>query len=105
VPATATAPSAAPSVEIDGPVEAPLGQETYFTIVSENAERAEWSIGGFAGNDVFSVDPLPDSHQIYIEPTDAARVGDRFTLVVTVFGAAGETSTARHEFEVVDSGG
>lgn len=93
-----------PSIDIDGPLTAPLDERTYFTLVSENAARAEWSIGGFAGNEVFTVDPLPNSYQIYIEPTDAGRVEDSFTLVVTVYDAAGQTATARHEFQIVEGG-
>jgi hypothetical protein len=102
-PPTAAPLTAAPSVEIVGPTEAVVGDVTYFTIVSEDAERAEWSIGGFANNETFEVDPLPPSHQIFIEPTNAGRAGDMFTLVVTVYGKTGEKATARHEFAIVDA--
>jgi hypothetical protein len=34
-----------PAISIDGPATAPLGQTTYFTLLSQNAVRAEWSIG------------------------------------------------------------
>lgn len=103
-PATAAPLPAAPAVEIVGPSEAVVGDATYFTIVSEDAERAEWSIGGFANNETFEVDPLPPSHQIFIEPTNAGRAGDTFTLVVTVYGESGAKATARHEFQIVDTG-
>ena len=100
-PTPAPAAAAAPSVTIDGPLTAPLGQRTFFTIVSQNAVRAEWSAGGFGDGRSIEVQPLPPSHQIWIEPTDSSRVGDSFTLVVTVFGADGQRATAQRQFQVV----
>ncbi len=94
--------SDAPTVKIEGPDRAPLGAKTYFTIVSKNAVRAEWSIGGFSTDSGNLVDPLPPSHQIFVEPSNAARVGDRFTLAVTVYKADGESATATKEFMVVE---
>ncbi len=84
-----------------------LGTLTYFTIVSANADRAEWSIGGFNNNAISTVYPLAPSHQIQIEPTDATRVGDTFTLVVTVYDRSGATTTATHAFQIAaaDPGG
>lgn len=96
-------PGAQPAVTIDGPPAAPLGQLTYFTIISANAERAAWSIGGFNNNEAIEIDPLPPSYQIQIEPTNASRVGDLFTLVVTAYDRAGNSATATHEFTVTDA--
>jgi hypothetical protein len=89
-----------PAVSIDGPTTAPLGQQTYFTLLSENAVRAEWSIGGFTDGPVV-VDPLPPSHEIFVEPTNAARVGNSFTIAVTVYSADGQTAQATRQFLVV----
>jgi hypothetical protein len=104
-----TAPTAAPTatteplaLEIKGPTEAPLNELTFFTIISENAVRATWSIGGFANNQIFEIDPLPASYEIEVEPTNAERIGDTFTLVVTVFDENGRSITAHHRFEVVE---
>jgi hypothetical protein len=94
-------PPAKPAVTIEGPDSAHLGQRTYFTIVSSGAITGEWSVGGFAGDQVFTVDPLPPSHSIYIEPTDASRAGDSFTLAVTVHAKDGEAATATKKFVVV----
>jgi hypothetical protein len=104
LPATATPLVRLPVVEIEGPPTAPLGESSYYTILSQHAQRAEWSIGGFADNQIFMVEPLAASHQIRIEPTDATRVGDTFTIVVTVYGEQGASATARHRFQVVASG-
>ena len=100
-PATAI-PTTGPSVTIDGPTTAPLSELTYFNIISSNATRAEWSIGGFNDNKTTEVDPLAPSHQIQIEPTDQSRVGDSFTLVVTVFDENGATANTTHSFQVTD---
>jgi hypothetical protein len=101
-PTAAPTATAAPlALEIEGPTEAPLNELTFFTIISENAVRARWSIGGFANNQIFDIDPLPASHDIEVEPTNAERVGDSFTLVVTVFDENGRSITAQHRFEVV----
>jgi hypothetical protein len=51
---------------------------------------------------VFEVDPLPASYEIEVEPTNAERIGDAFTLVVTVFDENGRSITAHHRFEVVE---
>lgn len=105
VPTPTSAPTAtlAPlALHIEGPTEAPLNQLTFFTIISENAVRARWSIGGFADNQIFEIDPLPASYEIEVEPTNAERVGDSFTLVVTVFDENGRSITAHHRFEVVE---
>lgn len=98
----ASSPTAAPlALAIEGPTEAPLNELTFFTILSENAVRARWSIGGFADNQVFEIDPLPGSYEINVEPTNAERVGDTFTLVVTVYDEVGRSLVASHRFEVV----
>lgn len=99
-PAPAPAAPAAPSVVIEGPLAAPLGEQTYFTIVSQNAVRAEWSAGGFGDGRSIEIQPLPPSHQIWIEPTDSSRIGDTFTLAVTVYGADGQSATAQRQFQV-----
>lgn len=99
-PAPAPAALAAPSVAIEGPLAAPLGEQTFFTIVSQNAVRAEWSAGGFGDGRSIEIQPLPPSHQIWIEPTDSTRIGDTFTLAVTVYGADGQSATAQRQFQV-----
>jgi hypothetical protein len=100
--AAPTATLAPLALEIEGPDEAPLNELTFFTIISENAVRARWSIGGFANNQVFDIDPLPASYEIEVEPTNADRIGDTFTLVVTVYDEGGRSITAHHRFEVVE---
>jgi len=99
-PAVSTATSVALTVEIDGPATAPLNEQTYFTIISENAARVEWTIAGFGGDEI---DPFDQSVQIFVEPADALRVGENFTLVVTATDAAGRTASARHRFQVVEA--
>lgn len=86
------------SVEIEGPTEAPLNQETYFTILSDNAVRAEWTITDFGSDDI---NPFRQVDQLFVEPVDAGRVGESFTLAVTVYDAAGNRATARHRFQIV----
>ncbi len=98
---TATSPTSQVTVEIDGPPTAPLGKPTYFTFISQDAVRAVWSIGGFGNNEQFEVDPLLPSHQVFVEPSDASRVGDSFTIVVTVFGADGQSASTKKSFQVV----
>lgn len=102
-PPATTAPTAAPTetefyVEIDGPPTAPLEERTYFTIISPNAVRVEWTIPDFGRDDI---NPFRQADQIFVEPADAGRLGDTFTLLVTAYDAAGNTATARHEFEIV----
>ena len=96
-PLTAT-PIPRLAVEIEGPAEVPLNQETYFTILSDDAVRAEWSIPDFGSDDI---NPFRQVDQIFVEPVDENRVGDSFTLAVTVYDAAGNRATARHRFEIV----
>ncbi len=92
------APSALPlAVEIEGPAEAPLGEETYFTIISENAVRAEWAVAGFGRDEI---NPFRQADQIFVQPTDAEQVGESFTLLVTVYDADDNQASARHRFEV-----
>ena len=86
-------------VEIEGPTEAPLNQETYFTILSDQAIRAEWTISDFGSDDI---NPFRQVDQIFVQPADAERVGDNFTVVVTVFDSNGNSRSARHRFEIVE---
>lgn len=92
----------APSIQIEGPDRAVVGEKTYYTFISKNAVRAVWSIGGFSTDGDAVIEPLEPSHQIFVEPTDPERVGSRFTLAVTVYQADGDSATATKEFEVVD---
>ena len=94
--------SDAPTIKIEGPDRAPLGEKTYYTFISKNAVRGEWSIGGFSDDGTTQMDPMAPSYQIYVEPSNAARVGDRFTLAVTVYQADGSSATATKEFMVVE---
>ncbi len=101
----ANAPTAAPpapplTVELDGPRLAPLGQQTYFTIISQNAVRAEWAIAGFGRDEI---NPFRQVDQIFVEPEDA-EAGQTYTLLVTVYDAAGNRANARHEFEIAPAG-
>lgn len=88
------------SIEIHGPDTAPLGKTTYYTLISQNAIRAEWSIGGFS-DEIFVVDPLPPSHQIYVEPTNRERLGEPFIIAVTVYNENGNSATATKQFTIV----
>jgi len=97
-PAEAT-PAPALAVTIEGPAEAPLNRVTALTIISEHAARAEWSIAGFGSDDI---NPFHLSDQVEVEPTNAERVGEWFTLVVTVYDSAGAQASARHRFQVVE---
>ncbi len=98
---TPTLANSLPTVEIEGPATAPLGKKSYYTIMSRGASRAEWSVGGFADNKTFVIESLAQGHQIYLEPTDASRIGDSFTLVVTVYSANGTAASAQQRFQVV----
>lgn len=102
-PATQPAPTAvvAPQleVEIEGPDEAPLNQQTYFTIISNRAVRAEWTITNFGSGDV---DPFEQASQVYVEPKDSSRLGESFTMVVTVYDGDGNEASARHNFTLVE---
>ncbi len=88
------------TVEIDGPTEAPLNEETWFTILSDAAVRAEWTIPDFGRDDI---NPFRQVDQIFVQPIDAERVGDSFILVVTVYDADGNRATVRHEFQITDA--
>ena len=87
-------------VEIEGPGSARLNEQTYFTIISPDAERVEWTIPDFGRDDI---NPFRQADQIFVEPADAGRVGDTFTLLVTAYDAEGNTATARHDFEIVSA--
>ena len=88
-------------VEIDGPTEAPLNQQTYFTIISEDAVRAEWTIAGFGRDEI---NPFRQADQVYVEPVNQGQVGQSFTLLVTVYDGAGHRASARHTFAVAPAG-
>lgn len=101
-PAHAPESTSSPSVEIEGPAAAPLGKTTYYSIFIENAVRGVWSIGGFQ-NEPIVVQPLGPSHQISVEPTDATRVGDSFTIVFVAYDTHGRFATGRKRFLVVSN--
>ena len=90
-----------PAVEIVGPDIALLGEGTYYTLVSENAAKAAWSVGGFSSDQPFEIDPLPPSQQIYIEPKDATRAGEAFVIAVAVYNKDGDPVTATKRFTMV----
>ena len=90
-------PAPALAVEIEGPAEAPLGEQTYFTLISENAVRAEWAVAGFGRDEI---NPFRQADQIFVQPTDAEQVGESFTLLVTVYDADGNQAGARHSFAI-----
>lgn len=90
-------PAPALAVEIEGPAEAPLGEQTYFTLISENAVRAEWAVAGFGRDEI---NPFRQADQIFVQPTDAEQVGESFTLLVTVYDAGGNQASARHSFAI-----
>jgi hypothetical protein len=89
------------SVDIDGPVAAPLGQPTNFIITSEQASRVEWAIAGFSTDEI---NPFRQTEQIFVSPSDPNRIGEWFTLVVTAFNPDGETAGARHRFQITATG-
>jgi hypothetical protein len=88
------------SLNIEGSTSAPLGKITYYTITSQNAIRGVWSVGGFQ-NEPIEVTPLGPSHQIFIEPTDATRVGETFTIGFTAYDASDRSVSAMKRFTVV----
>ena len=90
-----------PSIQIVGPDQAPLNEKTYYTLISKNAVRAEWSIGGFSNGGSTVIEPLPGSYQIFVEPSNINRAGERFTLAVTVYQENGESATATKEFVII----
>lgn len=99
-----SAPSVPPTaVEVDlfvqifGSSVAPLGERTYFTIASADAVRIEWTVPGFGRDEI---DPFREADQLFVEPDDANRVGEAFTLVVTGYDANGNDFQATHIFEV-----
>jgi len=92
----------APSVRIEGPNRAVLGEKTYYTFISKNAVRAIWSIGGFSSEGNTAIEPLDPSHQIFVEPSNPERLGSKFTLAVTVYQEDGESATATKDFMVVE---
>ena len=99
-PTVVPAPTIVPiTVEIDGPAEAPLNEPTFFTILSDDAVRVEWTISGFGADEI---DPFDRSEQIFVEPSGAGRVGEAITLVVTAYDAESNDAGARHRFEVVE---
>jgi hypothetical protein len=89
-----------PIVTIEGPSTASLGETTFFKIISQNAVRGEWSIGGFQNNQTIPVKPLAPSHQIQVQPTDPTRVGNSFVVVFTAYNKAGEAAVAEERFVV-----
>lgn len=84
-------------IQIHGASVAPLGERTYFTITSADAVRVEWTVPGFGRDDI---NPFREADQIYVEPGDAGRVGESFTLVVTGYDVNGNNAQAAHSFEV-----
>ena len=91
-----------PSVIIEGPPSIPFGQTTYFTILTNNAVRGVWSIGGFTDEPV-DVNPLGASHQIYVEPTEKSRIDDKFTIIFTAYSSSGEEARAKKTFLVTSN--
>ena len=87
------------SVSIEGPATTPLNKKSFFTIHSSNAVRAKWSIGGFTDGWI-DVNPIVDGHQIYVEPTDRSRLGDWFTLVLTIYDDQGKKKKAKKRFRI-----
>ena len=94
-----TPTAASLTVEIDAPAEVPLNTQEGFTIISENAVRAEWTITGFGQDEI---NPFRQSDQVLVQPTDTDSVGDSFTFIVTVYDSAGNKASARHRFTVVE---
>ena len=92
-----SAPAFPLTVTIDGPPQVMLAKKTYYTIASSHAERLVWSIGGYAFDGDNQVEPVSPLHQIWIEPTDAERIGDTFTIRATVYDAAGKAVTVEKD--------
>lgn len=93
------------TVEIKGSPTAPLAECTYYTIITSNAVRGVWSVGGFQENKQFLVEPLAPSHRIYVQPTDATQLGSVITIVATVYSTDGQSATARKEFQIIANSG
>jgi hypothetical protein len=101
LPAPPVAPE--PAVTLQGSPTAPLGETTYYDVMSQNAVRGEWSVGGFANNQLFVVKPLGPSHRIYVEPTDRMQVGQTFVIRFTAYNQDGKSTTVEKRFVVVPS--
>jgi hypothetical protein len=99
-PVSESKPGGKPKVEIEGPPSAPLGKTTYFRIITENVVRVKWSIGGFQ-NEPVVVEPVGPVHEIYVEPTDKARVKHQFQIVVDAYSSDGSSARATRTFMVV----
>lgn len=99
-PAVQLKPGDQPKVEIEGPPSAPLGKTTYFRILTENVDRIKWSIGGFQNIPVV-VEPVGPVHEIYVEPTEKARVKHQFQIVVDAYSSDGRSARATRTFMVV----
>jgi hypothetical protein len=100
IPAATLTPARVLSVRIEGSVRAPLGKRTTFAIISEGATRLVWSIEGFSANDTVVDNPAP-RHDIWIEPSNAGRVGSEYIVNVTATDPAGNTRSDTHAFVLV----
>jgi putative ribosome biogenesis GTPase RsgA len=90
------------SISIEGSNLVLLGETAYYKVISQNAVRGVWSIDGFQDKPI-DVDPLGPSHQIFIEPTDATRVGEAFAIAFTAYDASGKSEIAIKHFTVVSA--
>ncbi len=89
-------------VSIDCPDSFVLNEKLVCEIVSTGAVSGEWRLPGFLDGPL-SLDTVPGSNGIFVEPTDASYVGAWFTLTATVYSADGEAATDSLRFTVESS--
>jgi hypothetical protein len=99
-PVLESKPGGKPKVEIVGPPSVSLGKTAYFRIITENVVRIKWSIAGFRDEPVL-VEPVGPVHEIYVEPTNIARVNEQFVIVVDAYSSDGSWARATRTFMVV----
>ncbi len=86
--------------EVECPDEVALGGSGVCRIVSYNATDGEWNIPRFGGE---ALRELNGEEAIFVEPSEASSVGQRYEITVVVRNAAGESYSTSAEFEVVDA--
>ncbi len=100
-PAVVTAPSGL-TLSIEGPDKVPLGKKTYFHIATTAVgARLTWTIDGYGFDKDNVVDNVAPRHEIWVEPTDATRLGETFTIQATVSDNAGQSETATRKFVLI----
>jgi hypothetical protein len=102
--ATAVVPPAAAglSVEIEGPERVPLNKRTYFRFANgPQVITLTWSVDGFPFSQDNVIGNVGPRHEVWIEPTDAGRVGEVFTVAAVVNDAQGRSARVTRRFTLV----